>query len=285
MRPQQWVKNLFVLAPLVFAKELTDVHMLARAILGFVLYCLISSAVYIMNDLVDADADRIHPLKRFRPIASGEVGRDVAIGAASSLVIVSIGASLLLGFAFFGSLVGYFLLNIAYSFSLKRVAYLDVLCIASGFEFRVLAGSFAAEVRPSTYLLVVTFLLALFLGLGKRLHELLQSEGAHDQRLVLRGYSKSLASGLLFGSAALTIVAYAAYTLDPDTSEFFGTGSLPWSIPFAVFGVARYLYLIRNRPDCESPTEEMLRDAPFVANLFLWGVAVLAIIYGVPPGG
>lgn len=279
MRPHQWVKNLFVFAPLVFAKELTDVQMLSRTVLGFVLFCLTSSAVYIMNDLVDAQADRAHPIKRSRPIASGEVTRDAAIGAASALVVVSIAASLLLGVPFFGALVGYLFLNIAYSFSLKRVAYLDVLCIACGFEFRILAGAFAAEVQPSTYLLLVTFLLATYLGFGKRLHELLQNEGSYDHRLVLKGYSKSVLSGLLFGSAALTITAYAAYTLDPSTVRFFGTDKLTWSIPFAVFGVVRFLYLVRNRPESESPTEEMLRDPPFVINLALWGVTILAVIY------
>lgn len=285
MRPHQWVKNLFVLAPLVFAKELTDTEVLARATLGFVLFCLISSAVYIINDLVDADADRAHPVKRFRPIASGAVTTDAAKTTASALVIISVGTSLLLGVAFFGALVGYFLLNIAYSFSLKRVAYLDVLCIACGFEFRVLAGAFAAMVRPSMYLLLVTFLLAVFLGLGKRLHELTQNEDLYDRRLALRGYSKSILTGMLFGAASLTIIAYAAYTLDPSTQRFFGTTALPWSIPFAVFGVGRFLFLVRNRPDSESPTEEMLRDVPFVANFVLWCVAMLGIIYGLDMGG
>lgn len=279
MRPHQWVKNLFVLAPAVFAKGLTQPDVLARALYAFVLFCFASSAVYFMNDLLDAGADRAHPIKRRRPIASGVVSRDLGIGVATGLFGAAILGAIPLGLAFVGSLLGYILLNVAYSFGLKRMAYIDVLCIAAGFEFRVLGGTFAAQVPATGYLLVVTFLLAAFLGFGKRLHELSQGPESYRQRAVLRGYSESVLTALLFLTAGLTLVTYTTYTLDAHTVSFFETKKLPWSIPFAVFGVGRFLYLVRHRPEAESPTEEMLQDWPFLLNLGLWALAIFAIIY------
>ena len=279
MRPHQWVKNLFVLAPAVFAKELTEPNVLIRSLYAFCLFCFASSAVYFMNDLLDAEADRKHPIKRKRPIASGVVSTELGVGVAATLFGLAILGVVPLGLAFAGSLLGYVVLNVAYSFGLKRVAYVDVLCIASGFEFRVLGGTFAAQVPATSYLLVVTFLLAAFLGFGKRLHELSQGPESLEQRAVLRGYSEPVLTALLFVTAALTLITYASYTLDSHTVAFFDTKKLPWSIPFAIFGVARFLHLVRNRPEAESPTEEMLQDWPFLLNLGLWAVAVLVIIY------
>ncbi len=279
MRPHQWVKNLFVLAPAVFAKDLTHPDVLSRAVYAFVLFCFASSAVYFMNDLLDAQADRAHPIKRKRAIASGVVSKELGIGVATSLFATAIFGTIPLGLAFAGSLLGYILLNVAYSFGLKRMAYVDVLCIAAGFEFRVLGGTFAAQVPATGYLLVVTFLLAAFLGFGKRLHELSQGPESYQQRAVLRGYSKSALTTLLFVTAGLTLATYTSYTFDAHTVAFFETRKLPWSIPFAVFGVGRFLYLVRHRPAAESPTEEMLEDWPFLLNLGLWGVAVFASIY------
>lgn len=279
MRPHQWVKNLFVLAPAVFAKALTETDVLIRVSSAFGIFCAASSAVYIMNDLVDAREDRAHPIKRHRAIASGVVGRKPAIALLGVLFGTAIVGAVLLGMLFAATLIGYILLNVAYSFNLKRVAYVDVLCIASGFEFRVLGGTFAAEVPATAYLLVVTFLLAAYLGFGKRLHELGQGPSSYRQRKVLQGYSEKALTALLLVSAVLTIAIYVLYTLNPTTIEFFGTPYLAWSVPFAVFGVGRFFHLVRTRVDSESPTEVMLRDWPFLLNLAFWGVAVLAIIY------
>ena len=279
MRPHQWVKNLFVLAPLVFAKGLTDEAMVSRALIGFFAFCMASSAVYVLNDLADIDTDRAHPIKRNRPIASGVVSKNAALLLVSLLAAICLGLGATLGIQFVSVLLGYFTLNIAYSFWLKRVPYIDVLCIATGFELRVIAGTFAATVSLTVYLLIVTFLLAAFLGFGKRLHEILQGTESHAQRTVLKGYSERLLNLLLVGAAVLTIATYSFYTIDPNTAEFFGTKALPCSIPFAVFGVFRFLQLVRGRPEAESPTEEMLRDIPFVANLMMWACATLAIIY------
>lgn len=288
MRPHQWVKNLFVLAPLVFAQELFDAPMALRALAAFGLFCLASSTVYLLNDLGDVEADRAHPVKRNRPIASGAVPERVARNAAFAL-----GATALIGALalhpwgtsaapipwFALTIAGYVVLNLAYSARLKRVAYVDVLCIATGFELRVLGGAAAALVPPSAYLIVVTFLLATFLGFGKRMHELRQGEAAHKQRSVLRAYGKSTLTGLLFATGILTLVTYGTYTLDPHTANQLGTKWLILTTPFTAFGVLRFLHLVRGRPHAESPTEEMLRDKPFLANLFLWAGAVLAVIY------
>lgn len=279
MRPHQWVKNLFVLAPLVFAKELFAWHMVLRSVIGFASFSLLASAVYILNDLMDVEADRAHPVKKSRPIASGAVSEDMAKGAFVSLVIGSLAAAFFLNLQFFVCVTAYLVLNLLYSVRLKRIAYVDMLCIALGFELRVLSGTFAAQVPASTYLLVVTFLLASFLGMGKRMHELSQSEGAHKQRASLKSYDKKTLTILLYVTAFATTGTYAAYTFDPVTRASFHTAYLPITTLFTLFGVLRFLHLVRGRPHAESPTEEMLRDKPFLLNLLLWAITIFIIIY------
>lgn len=279
MRPHQWVKNLFVLAPLVFAKELFDFPTTLRAVGAFACFCLASSTVYIINDLSDVEADRAHPVKRNRPIASGRVSEKTARLAAIVLVTIALGVGVVLGFAFAATVLAYLVLNVAYTARLKHVAYVDVLCIAGGFELRVLGGAFAALVPASTYLLIVTFLLASFLGFGKRMHELMQGEGAHKQRTVLRAYNERTLTVLLYITGLATISTYAVYTLDPHTRQGFGTDYLLLTTPFTIFGVLRFLRLVRHHPHAESPTEEMLRDKWFLLNLALWVAAVLVVIY------
>ncbi len=281
MRPQQWVKNLFVLAPVVFAQELFDVRKLLGALGGFVCFSLLASSVYVLNDLMDVEADRAHPVKKNRPIASGQVHE----GTARVVMVLLAGGALVGGWFlspwFLAAALGYLVNNIAYSFGLKRVAYLDVLSIAGGFELRVLAGSYAAGVAPSAYLLVVTFLLATFLGLGKRMHELVQQErtGSANSRRVLRQYNKRFVTILLWITSIATVTAYVIYTLDPHTRATFGTDFLVFTAAFALFGVLRFVHLVRNRPDTESPTEEMLRDPLFLVNGMLGVAALVGIIY------
>lgn len=279
LRVHQWVKNLFVLAPLVFARELLNVPMALRAAGAFMLFCLASSTVYILNDLADVEADRAHPVKRNRPIASGQVAEGVARRAALGLGTTAVVAGFILAPAFGAAVTAYLVLNLAYSSRLKRIAYVDVMCITAGFELRVLGGAFAAAVPPSAYLVVVTFLLASFLGFGKRMHELVQGERAHEQRSVLKAYNKKTLTALLFVTGLLTVGTYAVYTLDPHTRNMFGSDYLVGTTVFTAFGVLRFLHLVRNRPDAESPTDQMLRDVPFLANLALWTVAVFVAIY------
>jgi 4-hydroxybenzoate polyprenyltransferase len=279
MRPHQWVKNTFVLAPLVFAKELFHLDMALRALGAFGLFCLASSAVYIFNDLADVEADREHPVKRHRPIASGKLSEGAARGAMFAFALIAGGGGLFLEPAFGATAMGYLLLNILYSKVLKRIAYVDVLCITTGFELRVLGGAFAAEVPASAYLLVATFLLATYLGFGKRMHELMQGDGASKQRSVLAAYGERTLTIAMWATAIATIVTYAIYTLDPATRASFGTDYLIVTIPMPVFGVLRFLHLVRRQHTAESPTEDMLRDRPFLVNIIAWVIAVLAVIY------
>ena len=279
MRPHQWVKNLFVPLPLVFAQELFHVHIALRVLAALGLFCLASSATYVLNDLVDVEADRAHPLKRNRPIASGRVPPSVARPFAVGLAVIVIGGGALISLSFLGMVAGYLVLNLAYSFKLKRLPYLDVLSIAAGFELRVLGGAYAAPVTPSLYLLLVTALLALFLGFGKRRHELAQATDLAKQRKALEGYDARALDILLYVTAIGTIAGYCVYTFDPATREAFGTDYLGITTIFAMFGVIRFLHLVRSRPHSESPTEDMIRDAPFILNALLWAAAVVFLIY------
>ncbi len=279
MRPHQWVKNLFVLTPIMFARELFHLPSVLRALAGFLAFCFAASAVYLLNDITDLEADRAHPVKRLRPIASGSVPVLVAQRTAIALVVLALGGGYLLDPMFAAITLGYLVQNVLYTQWLKRIPYVDVLSIAVGFELRVLAGAAAAQVVASTYLLVVTFLLALFLGLGKRMHELRQGESAHKQRAVLKGYRKGPVTVMMVLAALATVSTYAVYTLEPSTRQFFGTDRLVWTTPFTLIGVLRFLALVRGSAHAESPTEEMLRDVPFLANLALWTASIFFVIY------
>jgi 4-hydroxybenzoate polyprenyltransferase len=284
-RPHQLVKNLFVLAPVVFAKEIFDPDLLWRAAGAFITFSLLTGAVYTMNDLVDASADREHPVKRFRPIASGLVPLPVARIFAVCLVALGLGGAATGPLSFLLTLAAYFVLNIAYSFKLKQVPYIDVGIIAVGFVLRVAAGGFGTHIQVSNYLFACTAMLALFLGFGKRRHEL--SQALHSkkkkQRAVLEAYTKGGLNWALGLTSLATIGTYLAYTLDPHTRQYFGSEHLWWTTLFVVLAVLRFLHLVRKRPDAESPTQEMLRDGPFVAVVLTWGVFVLWIVYNLKP--
>lgn len=285
VRPHQWVKNVFVLAPVVFAKEIFDLELLAHATAAFFVFCLLAGAVYAMNDLADIESDRMHPVKRYRPIASGRVPPGVARWLAGTLVIGALawGYSLSPAFALVAGI--YFVQNVAYSFKLKHVAYLDVSFIAAGFVLRVMAGGLATRTPVSNYLLLCTLLLALFLGFGKRRHELSAAAGkASLQRAALEQYSKRGLDLALAVTGVATVGTYVIYTLDPRTEAFFHTKYLWPSSAFVVLGVARFLQLVKSRPKSESPTQEMLRDGPFVATVLLWVALVMWVVYRLKPG-
>lgn len=296
LRPHQWVKNLFVLAPMFFHKSVflstplgpaLNLTVTGKALAATAVFCLLAGAVYTINDLVDVEADRVHPVKRERPIASGEVPESLAKMMAVLLVVVSLGMAFLLNLWFGVVALVYFAENCAYSFKLKKVAYLDVVLIAFGFVLRVLAGGLATDVRPSFYMLACTALLALFLGFGKRRHEIAAGDNAGKQRAALDAYSAGALNVALGITGGATVVTYVAYTLDGDTQEFFNSHFLWVTAPFTVFGILRFLYLVSGRGGrglkSESPTQEMLRDVPFVFNLFLWVVVVVAIVYRLRP--
>lgn len=285
VRPHQWVKNVFVLAPIVFAKEMFDAKLLENATSAFFVFCLLAGAVYTMNDLADIEADRTHPVKKHRPIASGRVHPDVARALAAVLVIGSLGWAYSLRPAFALVAGVYFAQNVAYSFKLKHVAYLDVGFIAAGFVLRVMGGGYATQTPVSNYLLVCTALLALFLGFGKRRHELAVAAGkASLQRAALEQYSKRGLDLALAATGIATVATYLVYTLDPRTEAFFGSSNLWPSAIFVLLGVARFLHLVKSRPKSESPTQEMLHDGPFVAIVLFWVVLVLWVVYRLKPG-
>jgi len=289
LRPHQWVKNVFVLAPAVFAKGIFIESLLLRSFGAFGVFCILAGAVYTMNDVVDCEADRQHPVKRHRPIPSGQVPRKLAIVVAVLLIVAGIGGAALGPVTFLIAAVSYFVINVGYSFGLKHIAYLDVSLISAGFVVRVLSGGFATGTPVSEYLIACTALLALFLGFGKRRHELATAEDrkrrGKKQRPVLENYSRRGLDIALVLTALATIAAYVVYTLDTHTRVFFQSDHLWMTSAFVVAGVARFAYLVRHRPDAESPTQEMLKDGPFVAIVLVWVIVIMWIVYNLHPAG
>lgn len=279
MRPRQWTKNVFIFAALVFDKQLFVVDSFLRTLAGFALFCLISSCVYIFNDLADVEADRQHPEKKNRPIASGKLPVSVAWGAGIVFVIIALGLSYWLAPAFCLVVAAYFVLNLAYSLSLKHIAILDVLIISVGFVLRVGAGvTLIAVERFSPWLYIVMFLLSLFLGFGKRRAELaLLAHGAGSHRKVLDGYTLPLLDQYIMIVSGTTIVAYSLYTFSaPNVPE---NHSMMLTIPFMVYAIFRYLYLIEVKHAGGTPEEVLLSDRPFQISMLLWAITVIVIFY------
>ncbi len=287
LRPHQWVKNVFVLAPVVFAKEVFVPSLLLKAFGAFGVFCLLAGAVYTMNDLVDYREDRQHPAKRFRPIPSGQVPRRAAVIATVLLVLLALGGAALGPVSFLIAAASYFVVNVGYSFGLKHVPYLDVSLISLGFVLRVLAGGYATHTPVSMYIIACTAVLALFLGFGKRRHELATAEErkrrGKKQRPVLENYSKWGLDLALALTALSTIATYVVYSLDRQTQEYFQSDHLWMTTAFVVLGVGRFLFLVRNRPNAESPTQEMLKDGPFVGVVLVWVMVVMWIVYNLQP--
>jgi 4-hydroxybenzoate polyprenyltransferase len=279
MRPRQWTKNIIVYAALVFDQQFFHLEAFLRTTAGFLLFCLISSAVYIFNDLADVESDRQHPDKKHRPIASGKLPISVAWSAGIALVLISLPLGYLLSPAFFAVLLVYFLLNLAYSLWLKHIAILDVLIIAAGFVLRVHAGVTLIHVeRFSPWLSVLTTLFALYIGFGKRRSELaLLSHGAGAHRKVLDGYTLPLLDQFITIVSGMTIVVYALYTFFAPNVPANHTMML--TIPFVLYGIFRYLYLIQASHAAGAPEEVLLSDRPLQITVALWGLAVMAVFY------
>jgi 4-hydroxybenzoate polyprenyltransferase len=294
LRPHQWVKNLFVLAPMFFHRDVLlatsagpalNLAVTGRALAATLVFCLLAGAVYTMNDLVDVEADRVHPVKRHRPIASGAVPEPFAKAVAAVLVAVALGGAAALSSGVALVAAAYFAQNLAYSFKLKHVPFVDVSLISLGFVLRVLAGGYATQVHVSVYMIACTGLLALFLGFGKRRHEITTANAA-KQRAALERYSPKALDAALAVTGLATAACYIAYTRDEATRAFFQSDSLWLTTPFVLFGIFRFLHLVGGEGDdkrADSPTEEMLKDVPFVLNLVLWVVAVVAIVYRLRP--
>jgi 4-hydroxybenzoate polyprenyltransferase len=280
LRPAQWSKNLFVLAPLVFAESLFDPALLARALIAFAVWSAAASAVYLLNDLRDREKDRLHPLKRLRPIATGALPAGVAGGVAALLAAGALLGAIYLGTRFTIILLIYLATNVLYSFLLKNVVIVDVMAVAFNYVLRVEGGAAAIGVKVSTWILLCTIFVALFLAFSKRRHELLLlSERAADQRQVLVHYGPTFLDQMINVVTASTLLCYALYTLAPETVEKFGTTALIYTLPFVLFGIFRYLYLVYQVSNPRNPTEAILRDFPSVLNVVLWGLAVIAVIY------
>ncbi len=274
------MKNVFVLAPLVFAQALGDRQALLRAGVAFVAFCCAASAVYLFNDLRDRELDLRHPLKQRRPIASGRVPPALAAGAATILAASALALAGSIARDFVAIVAVYLALNVLYSLGLKRVAIVDVLVVSVGFVLRVLGGGAAIDVEVSAWLLLCTIFVSLLLAVAKRRHELiLLTATAADQRPVLDHYSPALLDQMMNVVTASSVLAYALYAIAPETAEKFHTAWLVYTIPFVLFGIFRFLWLVYQGASEANPTEAMLKDAPFLVNLLLWGTAVIAIIY------
>ena len=283
MRPRQWAKNVFVLAPLVFARQLDDPRVLGRALLAFAAFSLLASAIYLINDVRDRAEDSRHPRKRTRPIAAGRLPVPAALVAAALLAAGALGMGWALDGRLAAILLTYLAANLAYSLGLKRVVILDVMVVSAGFVLRVMAGGVAAEVEVSAWLILCTSFLALFLAFSKRRHELmLLTAEAAEQRQVLTHYSPAFLDQMINVVTAGTVVAYAVYAISPETVEKFHTRDLIFTMPFVLFGIFRYLYLIYQRPSQRNPTEAILGDQPFLINIFLWVACVVWVIYREP---
>jgi 4-hydroxybenzoate polyprenyltransferase len=280
LRPRQWVKNLFVFAGLVFAQKLFT-PLLLPAIGAFVLFCALSGAIYLFNDVADRERDRLHPSKRRRPVASGLLPLPVALGVGAALMAGSLLLAFWLAPAFGAVALAYGGLLMAYSAGLKRVVIVDVLVVAVGFVLRAIAGAVAIDVEISGWLLICTILLALFLALGKRRHEYLTlDDDAVRHRPILAEYSTGLLDQMIAVVTASTVTAYALYTMSPETVAKFHTRWLPATLPFVLYGIFRYLYLLYRRQLGGNPSELFLNDRALLLNTLLWLLTVLVIVYG-----
>lgn len=280
LRPDQWTKNLIVFAALIFAVKLLDPAALALASAAFLIFCVLSGCVYLINDVSDREADRQHPLKRLRPIASGALGVGTALAWAIGLSVVALAAAYALRPLFALTAAAYLALFVWYTRTLKHVVILDVMSIAIGFVLRAVAGGLVIGVPISDWLLVCTILLALFLGLAKRRHEItMLADGASGHRRILEEYDPYLLDQMIAIVAAATLVVYIIYCASPETAERFGTPLLVLTTPFPIYGIFRYLYLVHRKHGGGSPSDLLLRDRPLLSCVALWGLAVVTIIY------
>jgi 4-hydroxybenzoate polyprenyltransferase len=281
MRPRQWTKNLILFAALIFSQNVFAPTLLFRAVAAFAIFCLLSGCVYIINDLLDLNQDKIHPIKSKRPLASGRLKPGTAVMATVALFFLSFGgAAALTNRTFLIIATIYFILQLAYSTLLKHVVILDVFCIAAGFVLRAIGGAEVIDVPFSTWLLFCTMLLSLFLALSKRRHELmlLEDDAVHHRKILFE-YSPYLLDQMISVVTASTVITYTLYTVSEETVSKFGTDRLKYTIPIVLYGIFRYLYLIHQKNEGGSPEHVLLNDLPLIICVLLYGLTVGLILY------
>lgn len=279
-RPAQWVKNVFVLAPVLFSRNLLDPAYIGRACAATGLFCLASSAVYLFNDVLDAEQDRKHFANRTRPVASGDLAVGTALRVSAVLFVIAAAGAMVIDKMFGYVVLGYFLMNVAYSAGLKRLVFVDVMIVAAGFVLRVVGGCVTLDVEISPWIVVCTFLLSSFLALCKRRHELVTAgDHAETFRNALADYTLGYLDHLISMFGGITVLSYCLYSISPAVAEKFNTNYMLISVPPVIFGVTRYMFLVHERRYHGNPTNVVLNDRPFQINLLVWVAIVTVVLY------
>ncbi|NCS32328.1 decaprenyl-phosphate phosphoribosyltransferase [bacterium] len=280
IRVHQWAKNLLLFAALLFAQRLSDQDSLYLTILGFIAFSCAASATYVVNDIVDITRDRLHPVKKYRPLAAGVISTRQAWIIAGVLFVVSVGTALLVSPQFFAILMVYLILTTSYTKVLKHIELVDILIVSLGFVIRAVAGGVAIGVTISNWLFITTFFLALFLVIGKRRHEfLLLGDSASGTRKSLQNYTPQLLDTLLTIVSTASLLSYVLYTQAPDVVNRLGTSALVYTVPLVVYGLFRYLLLVYTDNKGEDPTRTLLTDKQIILTALLWGLSIIVIIY------
>lgn len=281
IRPKQWIKNLFLFAPILFAGQLLNLELLSKNFIAFIAFCGVSSCVYIINDIVDIESDRVHRKKRYRPLASGDITVRTAVIFLIILFILTLLLSLTLNLYFGITVFIYFVINILYSFKVKHIVILDVFFVSFGFMLRVAAGAAAISVPVSSWMILTTIFVSLFLAVSKRRAELsqIEQEDIEKQRKVLDHYAIEFTEQMNTIAATGTIICYALYTVSSKAISTFQTDKLIYTTPFVIYGIFRYLYLIHKKNLGESPTQIVTKDIPIIINTIIWFIASALIIY------
>ena len=281
IRPKQWIKNLFLFAPILFAGQLLNLELLSKNLIAFIAFCGVSSCVYIINDIVDIESDRVHRKKRYRPLASGDITIKTAVVFLVILLILTILLSLTLNLYFGITVFTYFMINILYSFKVKHIVILDVFFVSFGFMLRVAAGAAAISVPVSSWMILTTIFVSLFLAVSKRRAELsqIEQENIEKQRKVLDHYAIEFTEQMNTIAATGTIICYALYTVSSKAISTFQTDKLIYTTPFVIYGIFRYLYLIHKKNLGESPTQIVTKDIPIIINTIIWFIVSALIIY------
>jgi 4-hydroxybenzoate polyprenyltransferase len=283
LRPQQWTKNLFIVIPLFFAQKVFYYPNLVQVIQAVSIFCILSAGLYLINDLVDLESDRSHPVKKNRPLAMGLITPPLAVGVAAFLILSALIWVASADRALLIILLTYTLIQILYNYGLKGVVILDIFCISSGFFLRVIAGCVAIKVQISHWLIICSILLSMFLALAKRRHELvvLGTADAVNYRKILSHYSPYLLDQMIGIVTASTLLSYMLYCISPETIQKFNSDHMIYTIPFVLYGIFRYLFLIHHKNMGGSPERAFFSDLPLLLSVILWSVTSSLIVYGI----